>query len=115
MSVCRYDRRAVLRNVLVGLAVLPVAGVVREVAAAEAATLPHLDLKDPLAVAMGYVHNVDEVDPAKETQFKAGSDCANCMHVTGKDGDEWRPCNIFPGKLVNAHGWCRAWVKKPGA
>jgi hypothetical protein len=43
-----------------------------------------------------------------------GAMCSNCMYVQGKDGDQYRPCNIFPGKLVNADGWCSAWVKKPG-
>ncbi|WP_187345556.1 high-potential iron-sulfur protein, partial [Photobacterium damselae] len=30
-----------------------------------------------------------------------------------KDGDEWRPCAIFPDKLVNANGWCSAYAPKP--
>jgi len=34
--------------------------------------------------------------------------------VTGKDGNEWRPCGIFPGQVVNAKGWCSAWMKKAG-
>jgi len=36
------------------------------------------------------------------------------MYVQGADGEQHRPCNIFPNKLVNADGWCSAWVKKPG-
>ena len=43
-----------------------------------------------------------------------GANCANCMYVQGADGEQYRPCNIFPGKLVSANGWCSAWVKKPG-
>jgi hypothetical protein len=35
------------------------------------------------------------------------------MQLTGKEGDEWRPCNVFPGKLVNANGWCKVWAPKP--
>ena len=42
-----------------------------------------------------------------------GANCANCMYVQGADGEQHRPCNIFPGKLVSADGWCSAWVKKP--
>jgi hypothetical protein len=34
------------------------------------------------------------------------------MQLQGKEGDEWRPCNLFPGKLVNAHGWCKVWQAK---
>ena len=114
MSDCRYDRRTVLKNALVGLAALPAAGLIREAAAQNAGT-PHVDEKESLAVAMGYVHDAKKVDASKVPQFKPGSHCANCLQLTGKEGDEWRPCNIFPGKLVNANGWCKVWVAKPGA
>ena len=30
-----------------------------------------------------------------------------------KAGETYIPCNIFPGKLVNANGWCKVWVKRP--
>ena len=113
MSECRYNRRTVLKNALVGLAALPAAGLVR--GAAAQGSPPHLDEKDTLAVAMGYVHDAKKVDPSKAPQYKPGSTCANCLQLTGKEGDEWRPCNIFPGKLVNANGWCKVWVPKPGA
>lgn len=114
MSECRYNRRTVLKSALVGLAALPAAGLIRDAVAAEA-SLPRLDEKDPLAVAMGYVHDAKKIDPNKVPQYKPGSKCSNCLQLTGKEGDEWRPCNIFPGKLVNANGWCKVWVPKPGA
>jgi hypothetical protein len=114
MSDRRYDRRTVLKSALAGLAALPAAGLVARSAAA-ADGPPRLDEKDPLAVAMGYVHDVKKVDANKVPQFKPGSKCVNCLQLTGKEGDEWRPCNIFPGKLVNANGWCKVWVPKPGA
>jgi hypothetical protein len=110
----RYDRRTLLKNALAGLAALPAAGLIREAAAAQAA-VPHLDEKDPMAVAMGYVHDAKKAEAKKEPQFKPGSKCSNCLQLQGKEGDEWRPCNIFPGKLVNANGWCKVWVAKPGA
>lgn len=111
MSDCRYDRRTVLKNALAGLAALPAAGLIRE-AAAQAAP-PHLDEKDPMAVALGYVHDAKKAEAAKNPQFKAGSTCANCVQLQGKPGDEWRPCNLFPGKLVHANGWCKVWGPKP--
>ena len=86
----------------------------REAGAAQTAAPPHLDEKDPLAVAMGYVHDGKKVDASKTPQYKPGSLCSNCLQIQGKDGEEWRPCNIFPGKSVNANGWCKVWVKKPG-
>lgn len=112
MTASRYDRRSLLKNVLVGLASLPAVGLVRE-AAAQAA-LPHVDEKDPLANAMGYVHDAKKIDASKNPPYQSGQHCANCLQLTGKEGDEWRPCNIFPGKTVNANGWCRVWVQKPG-
>jgi len=59
-------------------------------------------LDDPLAAAMKYTHKSE----------KEGQNCVNCNLVQGEDGQEWRPCAIFPGKLVAAEGWCQAWVKK---
>lgn len=116
MSDSRYDRRTILKGALAGLA-LPAVGLIRE-AAAQANSQggpPHLDEKDPLAVAMGYVHDAKKVDANKVPQYKPGSTCANCLQLQGKEGDEWRPCNIFPGKLVHKDGWCKVWVAKPGA
>ena len=113
MSESRIDRRTLLKNALTGLAALPAAGLVGE-AAAQAKPLPHLDEKDSLAVAMGYVHDAKKVDPKQVPQYKPGATCANCLQLTGKDGDAWRPCNLFPGKLVAADGWCKVWVAKPG-
>lgn len=113
MSDSRLDRRTLLKNALVGMAALPAVGLIRQAAAQ--GDMPRLDEKDPLAVAMAYVHDASKVDPAKNPQYKPGQICANCVQLTGKEGEEWRPCNIFPGKLVNANGWCKVWVLKPGA
>lgn len=112
MSNAGFDRRTLLKNTLLGLAAVPAAGLIRQ---SEAADLPHLDEKDPTAVALGYVHDAKKMDPVKNPPFKPGSDCANCLQLVGKEGDQWRPCNLFPGKAVNAGGWCRVWVLKPGA
>ena len=112
MSDSSFDRRRLLKSALAGVIALPAAGLVREAAAAE---LPHLDEKDPLAVAMAYTHDAKTVDATKIPQYKPGSHCANCIQLQGKEGDKWRPCNLFPGKLVAADGWCKVWVLKPGA
>jgi hypothetical protein len=112
MSDSPLDRRTLLKSAIAGLVALPCAGLVRE---AQAQGTPHLDEKDPLAVAMGYVHDAKKVDASKVPQYKPGSDCHNCVQLVGKEGDQWRPCNLFPGKLVNKDGWCKVWVLKPGA
>ena len=61
-------------------------------------------LDDPTAVALKYVHS-SEVE---------GKNCENCQYIQGEDGQEWRPCAFFPGKVVNAKGWCAGWMKKAG-
>ncbi|MGC2717513.1 MAG: hypothetical protein WA366_29490 [Pseudolabrys sp.] len=74
MSDCRYDRRTLLKNALVGLAALPASGLIRE-------AVPHVDEKETLAVSLAYVQDVTKVDPSKTPQFKPGSHCGNsCSH-----------------------------------
>ncbi|HEX3915335.1 MAG TPA: high-potential iron-sulfur protein [Steroidobacteraceae bacterium] len=70
----------------------------------------HLDVKDPAAVALGYVENADQVDVKKHPTYTKGSNCDNCVQLQGKPGPSYRPCNLFPGKLVSAGGWCSGWT-----
>ncbi|HNP36878.1 MAG TPA: high-potential iron-sulfur protein [Woeseiaceae bacterium] len=79
---------------------------------ARAADMPHLTEDDPMAKAMKYTHDFSTVDPATRTNPAEEQHCANCALVQGNDGEEWRPCQIFPGKLVNADGWCSVWAPK---
>ncbi len=80
--------------------------------AADAAP-PHLSPTDPTAVALSYFEDSKKVDATKFPTYKPDQHCASCIQLQGKDGDAWRPCALFPGKLVNADGWCKVWVKKP--
>ena len=77
---------------------------------ARSADVPHLDVHDSSAIALGYVENASEVDAKKFPRFVAGSTCDNCLQLQGKAGDKYRPCNLFPGKLVAAGGWCSGWT-----
>ena len=79
---------------------------------AQAGDLPHLSPDDPMAAAMKYTHDASTVDPATRNNPAAEQNCANCALVQGNDGDEWRPCQIFPGKAVAAAGWCSVWAPK---
>jgi anaerobic selenocysteine-containing dehydrogenase len=63
----------------------------------------HVSTDDPTAQALKYTHE----------STVEGAHCSGCMYVQGEDGAAWRPCALFPGKMVNANGWCSAWVKKP--
>jgi hypothetical protein len=109
-----YSRRTLLKNTLLGLAALPVSELFISNASAQAASTK-VDEKEPLAVSLAYVHDVKKVDASKNPQYKPGQQCANCVQLQGKEGDEWRPCNIFAGRQVNAKGWCKVWALKPGA
>lgn len=106
-----HARRSVLKGALAGLVALPGLGSV-ERAAAQAAPA-RLDENDATGKALGYLHDAKKVDAAKNPTYKAGQNCANCLQIQGKAGEAWRGCNLFPGKQVNADGWCRVWVQKP--
>ena len=79
---------------------------------ARADDLPQLATDDPMAMAMKYTHDASTVDAASRANPAADQNCANCALVQGNDGDAWRPCQIFPGKSVNANGWCSVWAPK---
>jgi len=69
---------------------------------ARAADLPALSDADPTAKALDYVEDNTKSTNAKH---KAGDDCTNCQFYSG--GPTGRgPCQLFPGKSVNAKGWC---------
>ena len=74
--------------------------------------LPKLSEDDPMAKNMKYVHDASTVDPASRPNPAADQNCANCALIQGNDGDAWRPCSIFPGKVVAADGWCQVWAPK---
>jgi hypothetical protein len=76
----------------------------------QAAEPPHLDLKDPAAIAVGYVEKVSQIDLKKYPSYVKGSTCENCLLLQGSTGAHYRPCNLFPGKLVSVGGWCSSWA-----
>jgi len=76
------------------------------------ADAPVLSESDPTAVALGYRADASQVDKAKFPRFQAGQTCANCQLFQGKPGAPNGPCTIYGGKIVDAKGWCSAYVKK---
>jgi hypothetical protein len=69
-----------------------------------------LDVKDPAAAALGYVENAAQVDGKKYPGYVQGSNCENCLQLQGTAGNNYRPCSLFPGKLVSVSGWCKSWT-----
>jgi len=109
MSSHRIPRRSLLKNALLGIAAAPAVGWLGR---AESAPV-ELDVNDPQAKALGYVKDAKTVDAKANPNYKPGQICANCLQAQGKAGEALLPCNIFPGKLVQAKGWCKVWVKRP--
>jgi hypothetical protein len=98
-------RRTALKLVFTGVATVPLSGILLQ-RNAHSQELPHLSEDDPTAKALSYVHDASNADPDKR---QSGTYCKNCNLFQGQEG-EWRPCSIFPGKLVNENGWCAGWV-----
>lgn len=84
------------------------------VAEQQRAMLPRLEEGDSMAQALGYRHDAARVDveqfPGRADPGSADEFCRNCVHYQAPPGTPWAPCTIFPGKLVNADGWCSAWA-----
>jgi len=103
------NRRTFLQH---AVAALPVGAVLmhQEVRAQD---LPKLTEDDPAAAALLYVNDASKVDTSNPlaARFEPSQNCANCAQVQGEEA-EWRPCGIFPGKLVNNNGWCSVWAPK---
>ncbi len=101
--------RTIARRVFVKTLTLGAAGVLA-VRRAHGAEPVKLDVKDPAALALGYVENASQVDVKKYPAYVQGSNCDNCLQLQGKAGNNYRPCSIFPGKLVAVSGWCSGWT-----
>ena len=99
-------RRQFLRTTLVATAAVMAGATIRE--AFGAGDMPHLTDADPTAKAMDYV---DDATASKNELYKPGSVCANCQLYSG-DAAGYGNCQLFPGKLVSAKGWCTSYTRK---
>jgi hypothetical protein len=104
------NRALVSRRVLVKTLTLGMAAASLRSAQARGAEPQKLDVKDPAAVALGYVESAAQVDVKKYPAFVKGSNCENCLQLQGTAGSDYRPCALFPGKLVAVAGWCSSWT-----
>ncbi|MFI4895725.1 MAG: high-potential iron-sulfur protein [Steroidobacterales bacterium] len=103
------SRRDALKQVML---LLGAAAAVRPSQSVHAAELPHLEPTDPAAKGLGYTHDAKSVNAKAFPTYKPGSICSNCSQFQAAASQAWGPCGVFPGKLVNANGWCQAYVKK---
>jgi len=79
---------------------------------ATAADLPHLELDNPMAKALGYVEDTTKVDVKKYPNHKSEQICSGCTLWQGDVKKARNPCTLFPGKSVANKGWCVSYVKK---
>lgn len=106
-EVSRHARRRFLQLATAGVAMAPLcAGLVSRRAFGQ----EMVSEDDEIAQQLGYVHDASRVDPAEWPEYEPGQLCSNCALFHGEEGEEWGPCDIFAGDLVNANGWCAAWV-----
>lgn len=97
------SRRDFLRQAGAGTALVAMTGMLAPRMSGATSHLPKLDTSDPQASALEYTHQ----------SSMEGKHCSNC-HLWQGGSDAWGGCAIFPGKLVNANGWCKSWVMKSG-
>ena len=100
------SRRDMLRGSAVGLAVLAGATLI-PATRLHATSLPKVSEDDSTAQALKYRHNAQESERPSADQH-----CGNCRYYKGTESDEWAPCDLFPGKVVNGDGWCNVWARK---
>ena len=98
------SRRRLLERLALALALTPAA--LRGLPTERAADAPPLlAVEAPEAKAVKYVEDARQASGAT-----AGSSCANCALYQGAYGSSQGPCQLFPGKLVKASGWCTGWA-----
>ncbi len=99
----RLSRRRLLERLALAVSLTPWA--LRSLPSALAADAPLLSVSAPEAKALKYVEDAKEAGAATP-----GSNCASCALYQGADGSTQGACQLFPGKLVKASGWCTAWA-----
>ena len=96
-------RRAVLKRLGLGAALVPVGALLTRTA--QATAMPLLSPAAPEAKAVQYVEDAGTAKGAG-----SGANCASCALYQGNAGAGQGPCQLFPGKDVKAAGWCTSWV-----
>ena len=99
------SRRGFIKITAAGLAAAPFANALLSGAAQ---AVDAVSESEPTATALGYKMDATKASNRKDKTAV----CGNCSLYSGKPGASDGPCSVFGGKLVNAKGWCTAWVKK---
>jgi len=108
------NRRQFIQRLVGGAAALPAAGLLMTPALSWAQGIERVSEDDPVAFALGYVHDAADVDLSKYPRYEPGQICGNCQQWQGELDDDWAPCAIIPNALVANKGWCSVWVRMVG-
>jgi hypothetical protein len=100
------NRRRFIKLTVGGVAAAPFA---KALLSETSAAVEAVTEANPQAQALGY--KMDATKAANRKDPKAF--CDTCNFYSGKPGAASGPCALFTGNLVNAKGWCTAWIKKP--
>jgi hypothetical protein len=107
------SRRRMLSVALVAGSAMTVGRLAAGATETKPAAPAKVDEKDSTAVALGYVSDAKRVDKKASPTYQSGASCSTCSWYQGKPADPaGGPCTFFPGKNVDANGWCRMWNKK---
>jgi len=110
MSKIKIARRDFLRTTLAAGSVIPLSAIPIVLRADN----HHLSEDNATAKGVGYRHDATKVDtktyPRRAGEAGSKQFCHNCQLYKAGSEDGWGACAIFPGKQVNAQGWCNAWV-----
>jgi len=103
----RTSRRRFLRAGAGAVALIPAAELLLRGSAQASSHLPKLDPSKSPADSLNYTHDATESQRAAPDHV-----CRTCRHYLGEPGAQWGGCNVFQGFLVNADGWCGAYIAK---
>ena len=100
------NRRGFLQGALVTATAIPVVGF--GVSVARPALSQDAQAED------GHAHDYvnDATDAAGHEAYESGQKCENCIFWSGEEADGWGGCMHpdFETVLVNAEGWCSAYL-----
>ena len=103
------SRRLLLQTVVVA----PVAMTGCATTVTEEEGPPLVQAADPVARSLAYFPDTQDVpaDNPQAATHDVNQKCANCVHSRGSAGPGRIVCPTFPGRVVNADGWCSLWAQ----
>lgn len=104
------------RKFVTGALIIPALDITRPLIAQEKLKL---DEADASAAALGFKHNIADIDsmtfPRRETDANGATQyCNTCaLFTTQASTSDWGGCLLFPNNSVASEGWCNVWAAKP--